>query len=96
MTEQKFCQNCNQADKCQEAYRRLSNHRGPSVVLKVVAAFVLPLLVFITVLAAVEKALALAVETEQLRTILGLGAAVSVTCVLTLIIRVVNKKLKKD
>jgi len=96
MTEQEFCQNCNQADKCQEAYQRLGNHKGPSVVLKVVAAFVLPLMVFIIVLAAVEKALARAVEIAQLRTILGLVLAVSVTCVLILIIRAINKKLKKD
>ncbi len=58
MTQQKFCEDCNQKHDCREVYQKLGNTKGPSVVLKAVVAFLLPILVFIGCLAAFEAILA--------------------------------------
>ena len=54
MTENKFCGNCNQKHNCGSIYHQLGNIKGPSVVVKVVVAFLLPLVVFIFSLAAFQ------------------------------------------
>jgi len=92
MVEQKFCQGCSQKHDCQDIYQNLANLKGPSVVLKVVVTFLLPILVFITSLAASERILAEAIETEQLRTALSFLLALSVTFGLILIIKLINKQ----
>ncbi len=50
MTQQEFCRDCDQENQCQEAYRRLGDTKSPSVALKAVVAFLLPLIVFIVLL----------------------------------------------
>ncbi len=92
MVEQKFCQGCSQKHDCQDIYQKLANLKGPSVVLKVVVAFLLPILVFIASLAAFERMLAEAVNSEELLTALSFLLALSVTFGLMLIIKVINCK----
>lgn len=60
----------------------MGNTKGPSVVLKAVVAFLLPILVFIGCLAAFEAILAKVrslINTKELRTILSFLLALSVT-----------------
>ncbi|KPK34243.1 MAG: hypothetical protein AMJ65_18565 [Phycisphaerae bacterium SG8_4] len=45
MTQQELCQQCNQRRNCGQVYERLGKTEGPSVVKKVVLAFLLPLVV---------------------------------------------------
>lgn len=78
MAEQNFCQNCHQKHNCSEIYRQLGHIKGPSVVLKAVTVFLLPLVVFIVTLTAFEKIFA---WTKELQTTLGFLMALSVTVV---------------
>lgn len=63
----------------------MGNFRGPSVLLKVIIAFLLPLIVFISTLASCEYFLAKASLAEKLRTFLSFLAAVIVTLIYALI-----------
>ena len=57
MTQYKHCQGCSQKHDCQDIYQKLANLKGPSVALKVIIAFLLPILVFIIILAIFEEIL---------------------------------------
>ena len=96
MAEQKFCQDCNQKHNCQKVYQQLGNTKSPSVILKVVVAFLLPLVVFIAVLATSERILAKTINTKELQTTFSLLLALLVTSALILITRAINKQISKD
>ena len=96
MDEQKFCQSCNQSRQCREVYRQLGGTKSPSVVFKIVAAFLLPLLVFIASLAAFESILAKAMNAKGLVTAASCILALFVTLGLILIIKIVNNRLSKN
>lgn len=96
MSQQKFCQNCSKKHECREVYRQLGKTEGPSVVFKVVVAFLLPLMVFIAALAVFEKILAKIVNTKPLQTALVFLLAASVTFALILIIRAISKQFSRD
>ncbi len=96
MAQQEFCQNCNERQTCQDVYQRMGEAKGPSVVSRVVLAFLLPLMVFIASLAAFEAILARAIDSKGLKTWLSSLLAVSITFVLILIIKAINRGLKKD
>jgi hypothetical protein len=95
MHKQDFCQSCSQKSRCQEAYQRLSKAQGPSVVRKVLVAFLLPIAVFIAALAVFERSLAEAVETKQVQTALSFVLALSVTFLCILITRGISKKVSE-
>ncbi|MHC4499269.1 MAG: SoxR reducing system RseC family protein [Planctomycetota bacterium] len=90
-----FCQSCHQKDNCQEAYRRLGSVRGPSVVPKVVLAFLVPMVVFIVSLAFFHKILAKAAMARQMQTALGLVAALAVTLICVLVARAIDKRISE-
>ena len=97
MAEQKFCQDCSQKHQCQEAYRQLGNTKSPSVVFKVVIAFLVPLVVFIAALVASEKILAVIINSKEVRIVLSFLSALLVTFVSILIIKAVDKRpMRKD
>lgn len=96
MVQQKFCQECNQAHKCQEVYEQLGKAEGRSVVLKVVLAFLLPVLIFIGLLAGFERLLAGWIDAKELRTAVSFLLAVLGTLALILGIRAANRRLSKD
>jgi len=88
MSEQEYCRHCHERHDCREVYRQLGKAEGPSVVLKVVAAFLVPLVVFIVSLAVFEGVLAKVVNPGALRTGISALLAVSVTFVCILVIKV--------
>jgi len=88
MSEQESCRYCHERYECREVYRQLGSNKGPSVVLKVVAAFLVPLVVFIVSLAVFEGILAKAVNPGALQTGISALLAVSVTFVCILVIKV--------
>ena len=79
MAEQKFCQDCTQNRDCRKAYNQLGSTEGPSVVVKVIVAFLLPVVVFIGSLAAFGKVLAKAVDSKELQTIVSFFVSVLIT-----------------
>ena len=93
MSEQEFCDNCNQKHNCGSIYHQLGNIKGPSVVTKVVIAFLLPLLVFIISLAIFEEIFAKTINNQLVQTALSMVSALLVTFSCILIVRVINKRL---
>jgi len=96
MFQQKFCQECNQKRDCKEVYQQLGNTKNPSVVFKVVIAFLLPMVIFIAALAAFEAILANTIDTKELQTALNFLLALSMTFAVVLVIKAINKKLSKN
>jgi len=96
MAQQRFCQECNQRHNCQEIYEQLGNTKSPSVALKVVAAFLLPVMVFIASLVAFERILAGVIDTKGSQTVLGFLLALSAALVCVLIIKAINKRPDKN
>jgi len=88
MDEQKFCKQCSQIRDCQRIYQQLGQSKSPSVVVKVIIAFLLPLLVFIGCLAIFERIFD--------NTPVSLLSAISVTFGLTLITKAINKRSFKN
>ena len=95
MTEQKVCQDCNQKHDCQRIYEQLGGIEGPSVVIKVIVAFLLPLVVFIVSLAAFQEIFGNTISSQRLQTVLSLLPALLVTFICILIVRVINRRLKQ-
>lgn len=95
MVEREFCDNCNQKNNCSSIYHQLGNTNGPSVVVKVVIAFLLPLVVFIISLAIFEEIFAKTISIQSLQTFLSMASALLITFSCILITRVINKRLNK-
>jgi hypothetical protein len=90
--EEKNCQGCSFRHTCEEAYRRLGHSRASPVTLKIVIAFLLPLIIFIASIAFFERIFSRLLSAEWLILILSLFTAVSITLVLTLIfVKIYNK-----
>jgi uncharacterized membrane protein len=96
MESQRFCQDCIQKHDCKGIYEQLGDSTGESVTIKVVLAFLLPLIVFIVSLAVFGKVLARAINTEGLQITLSFLLALVVTFVYVLIAKVVNKQFGLD
>jgi len=96
MAEEKFCQGCHQKHRCQEVYEHLSTMEGSPVVLKVILAFLLPIVVFIGSLAAFEEILAKVIHSKELQTVIGLLLALVVSSAFVFIIRVINREFVKN
>jgi uncharacterized membrane protein len=94
MAQEKFCQDCDQKHDCQKIYEQLGNVKGPSVVFKVIVAFLLPVVVFIVSLAIFEGLLAKTVNTEELQTLLSFLISLLTTFVCILIVQVINRQLR--
>ena len=91
MNNQRFCQRCDQQHSCQEVYRQLGNTKGPSIVFRVVAAFLLPIAVFIVTLAVSEAILA----KLQMQTAISFLPALLAAFICILITKAVNKRFNK-
>lgn len=91
MAEQKFCENCTQKHDCQKVYQQLGDIEGPSVVIKVIVAFLLPLVVFIVSLAVFQESFGNAISSKRMQTALSLLSALLVTFVCILTVRVINR-----
>ena len=96
MFQQKFCQDCNQKPQCRKVYQQLEKTQGPLVISKVLAAFLLPLMVFIAALVAFEKILAGRISTEELQTALSFLLALAVTFACIPITKAINRHLGKN
>lgn len=92
MAEQKICEECKQKHDCQEIYKQLGDVKGPSVVVKVIVAFLLPLVVFIVTLAIFDKILSGFEMTADLQTVFSVTASLLITFICILIVRVINRR----
>jgi uncharacterized membrane protein len=93
MESQRFCQDCIQKHDCKRIYEQLGDSSCKSVTLKVIFAFLLPLIVFIVSLAVFERVLVGTTNIEGLHITLSFVLALIVTFIYVYIIRVFNKQL---
>ena len=96
MDRQDFCQSCEQKHDCQDVYRQLGEAESPSVALKVVVAFLVPIVVFVASLAAFQQILASVINTEELQTVVSFLLALLLTGVCVLIIRAISRSVTKN
>jgi hypothetical protein len=90
MTEQNFCQNCYQKHDCQKVYRQLGEAQGPPITLKIIVAFLLPLVVFIVSLAIFEAIFSKAINTGLVQTALSLLLAFLTTAACVTITKIIK------
>jgi hypothetical protein len=83
MGQSEPCNGCSQAHNCARVYEQLGHAGGPSVVWKVIIAFVLPIVAFIAALAISDRLLQRAVA-EQHRALPAFAMALTFTVGLTL------------
>jgi hypothetical protein len=93
MASQRFCQDCIQKHDCQRIYGQLGDSPGESVALKVIFAFLLPLIVFIVSLAVSERVLARVIKTEEVQMVISFVLAILVTFICMFVTRALIKRL---
>jgi hypothetical protein len=96
MADEKFCQGCHQKHRCQDVYEHLSHVRGTGVVLKVILAFLLPIVVFIGSLAAFEEILAKVIQSKELKTAISMVLALAVSGSFVFITNVIKRGIVKN
>ncbi len=93
MTQHETCDKCGQKESCQDVFRRLGNIQGKSIVRHVLAAFVLPLVIFIAALAAAQQLLEKCIDSDGLRAAVALLIAITAAAVCITTIRMTGKWL---
>lgn len=93
MAQDQSCEKCSQKHNCREVFQQLGNAEGPSVVFKVLFAFLLPVVVFILVLTILDKFLVTVVNAGSLRTVVSFLLALSATFILILVTKYVSDRL---
>ena len=94
MVQKDFCQICGRRNSCQGVYRRLGSLEGPSVTLKVILAFLIPVLVFIVTLAAFEWMLR-SLGFDHYSTPLSLVGAAATAFIAVVLIRIAGAHLNR-
>lgn len=74
-------------------YEQLCKIEGPSIVRKVVLAFLLPLIVFIVSMAIFEKMFSAVISDGQLQSALSFASALLLTFICILLTRVIGGRL---
>ena len=95
MTQQDPCDKCGQKMSCQQVFGRLGNIQGKSIVRSILAAFVLPLVVFIAALAVAQRLLEKYIDSTGLRAAVALLAAIAVAAVCVMTVRTIGKWLSR-
>ncbi len=96
MEQQRICKDCNQKHNCSEIYRQLGKFEGQSITLKVILAFLLPLVTFIITMAVFEDLTAGMIKSDRLHTTLSLLIALIASFACVLISRFLNRKIGKN
>jgi hypothetical protein len=100
MMSMKLCGNCDyrhsRGNCCMDIYQRLGQTKGPSVVSKVLLAFLLPLLMFIISLVLASYILSIFKIEDYRKTLSLFLIALAVTVIFVLLIRVFNRKHGKS
>jgi uncharacterized membrane protein (DUF485 family) len=90
MNPKQNCSGCIESDRCMSADEQAGKVQGPSVVGKVTLAFLLPIIIFIVVLAVSENWLLTSLDNEKIRT--GIGVLLALGVDLTYILLLVKFK----
>ena len=91
MKKDDYCSGCGQKESCRQAYEKMGKIDSPDVTLKVIVAFLVPIGVFIAVLAGAQWLLEGRMQEKSL-TLVSFSAALSVTFLAILLIRFIRSK----
>ncbi|MBN1815887.1 MAG: hypothetical protein JW828_00915 [Sedimentisphaerales bacterium] len=92
MADQEPCGECLHRQSCLSVYERLGRRKGPGVAGAVIAAFIVPIVTFILVLAAGEKLLTGSIASEGARTATAAAAALAGTGLCIGIVWIVRRR----
>lgn len=95
MKSDDYCSGCGQKDTCKSAYDKMGKASGPNVAWKAIVAFLVPIAVFIGVLAGSQRLLEGRLEGHGL-TMISFLVAVCVTLLVVFVIRAVGRPTKKE
>ena len=90
--EIKSCHGCGHANSCQRIYRQLGQAKGPSVLSKVMAILLLPMVIFIVSLAVFDEILTGRIGIKSAETAISLLFVVFVTFIYILIIKMLSQQ----
>jgi len=96
MDKQDLCEKCSHRNGCKDVYRKLGKVEAAPVAVKVVVAFLLPIVILICTLAFFQYILAGAVQSEGLRTAISLFLALLTTAGYILVIKLFSKVREKS
>lgn len=89
------CSGCGQKETCRQAYEKMGKAEGPNVAWKAIVAFLVPIAVFIGVLAGSQQLLDGRLEGRGL-TMISFLLAACVTLLVVFVIRAVSGPNKKE
>ena len=96
MMGMKVCENCgyrhSHKNCCMDIYQRLGQTKGPSVISRVLLAFVLPLLVFIASLVLAGYILTIFLNESRMSALYAFLIAIALTVIFVKLIRVFTRK----
>jgi hypothetical protein len=95
MEQPQTCKGCEQAHTCAKVHERLGKADGPSVILKAVVAFLLPIAVFAGVLVASGQILK-GIVAPRYETPIAFVIALTVTAGVMLVVSTVLKRLHRS
>lgn len=90
--ENDFCSGCGLGSDCKKAYEQLAGCAGPSVVLRAIVAFLLPITVFIVALGVSERFFRRILTDPALPTVFGALTGGCLTFMCILITRAINSR----
>lgn len=93
MNEEKFCQGCGKRPGCRQIFEQLGNRKSPSVIPKVLAAFLVPMLTFIVSLLISTHILGNIIDTKPLVTVFSFILALATTLAAITIINLLRKQI---
>jgi len=95
MIKGNICQECSQKESCKQAFEKLGNAKGPSVTIKSILAFLLPLIIFIAALGIFEKIFQKSISSKQLEIGIGFLLAAAVAMIYILAVWFISKHIRK-
>ncbi|AQT67358.1 hypothetical protein STSP2_00502 [Anaerohalosphaera lusitana] len=95
MTQDKFCSNCPNKHDCKSIYEAMGNTKGESVVLKVIVAFLLPIIIFIAALMLSQELLADKLDGQKTEAVVPALIALGATLTWITVIYVINTILAR-
>ena len=98
MSDDKNCSNCPQHESCKSTYEQLGKAEGSFVALRAVAAFLVPILIFILSLALFPKLLGEFVSGKNWQTLISVALGALICFIYVLIFRFFSVRLgwRKD
>ena len=93
--DDKNCSNCPQGSDCKQIYQKMGDAQGPSVVSKVIVAFVLSIVVFIFSLVVFGKLLGDKITGAKLATAIVFALSLIVTLIYIFLVKKAGDRKQK-